>query len=44
MKLRAERKASIKPWITNKIVDLIGERRKCKNGKNDENKKKTQNI
>lgn len=39
-KLGTEKNTPIRPWITNKIVDLIEERRKYKNGKNDEDKRK----
>lgn len=39
-KLGTKKNTPIKPWITNKIVDLIEERRKHKNGKNDEDKRK----
>lgn len=39
-KLGTEKNTPIKPWITHKIVDLIVERRKYKNGKNDEDKTK----
>lgn len=39
-KLGIKRNNPIRPRITNKIVDLIEERRKYKNEKNDEDKRK----
>lgn len=39
-KLGTKKNIPMRLWLTNKTVDLIEERRKYKNGKNDKDKRK----